>query len=1023
MNTPIMQHQSQTNTELLLLGAGRPAAGNKHSALRSASENIRVLDWLLQATGRHVSKVNFVGGYQAEDIAAIYPEFQYFKNTRWTETGPAFSLLSADLVAGSRYLVSYSDILYRELISANLLKNEADIVVAIDSHWKHRYLGRTDSDIEQCEKVCTAINWLTSLGPDIPQWMANGEFVGLVLFSEKVVQYIIDQRSVLRVKHSNSLLSHLIEHLRVLGFSVAYVDVEGDWAELNDQNDVAHFVMGTKAQTLSRLQSIVTQSRIEDQVAFTVGEWLTKPDQIMSAIRADIAGENVVVRSSALSEDGFSDSMAGAYTSLLNISCETEQLSSAINSVIQSYPDENPHNQVLVQPMLVDVVASGVVFTRSLSTGAPYYVVNYDDLTGSTESITSGSSREDKTLIIRRDTNSDCTKIPENLTGLLPSVREIEKVLSYDSLDIEFAITHHGIHILQVRPIAVDHSTIESADISIIDSVKSAENLFESLQTPTPFICGEFSIFGIMPDWNPAEIIGTTPSLLASTLYSYLIMDETWATQRAEYGYRNVTPSRLLITFAGHPYVDIRASFNSFIPAAIDDELTGKLVSFYMSWLKKNPHLHDKVEFDVVPTCFGLDFDDWQKHLCKNGGFSREEVDRLGLALLDITKNAMLRVHNDLQMVEIAKKRYRKISEMSISQLHKAHLLLEDCRNYGTLPFAHLARGAFVAMTLLKSGVKSEVLSEEAMNDFLSTIETVSHSFTRDSYKTATGAMGWDEFVDTYGHLRPGTYDITSRSYRADAETYLRPLLKRAVAPADSRAGTIWESERDNFIAALNVSGIPGSTEEFESFFRLAIEGREYSKFVFTKSLSSALDAFVEYGEELGLSEDQLAQLDIQDLLDLRICSEVTMFRKQRLEVKSELARAQQSLAKSIELPPLLTGVEDFSVFMYPGSQPNYIGSKAIVADCIDLTEITNTASIDGKIVMIPQADPGYDWLFGRNISGLITKHGGANSHMAIRSAEFGLPAAIGVGESLFNKIRVALRLELDAGNRTIRII
>ena len=31
-----------------------------------------------------------------------------------------------------------------------------------------------------------------------------------------------------------------------------------------------------------------------------------------------------------------------------------------------------------------------------------------------------------------------------------------------------------------------------------------------------------------------------------------------------------------------------------------------------------------------------------------------------------------------------------------------------------------------------------------------------------------------------------------------------------------------------------------------------------------------------------------------------------------------------------------------------------------------------------GKIVLIPQADPGYDWLFGHKIAGLITKYGAA---------------------------------------------
>lgn len=72
---------------------------------------------------------------------------------------------------------------------------------------------------------------------------------------------------------------------------------------------------------------------------------------------------------------------------------------------------------------------------------------------------------------------------------------------------------------------------------------------------------------------------------------------------------------------------------------------------------------------------------------------------------------------------------------------------------------------------------------------------------------------------------------------------------------------------------------------------------------------------------------------------------------------------------------------------------------------------------------MIPQADPGYDWLFGQNIAGLITMYGGANSHMAIRSAEFSLPAAIGVGEQLYKSYNRASTIELDPAGETIRVI
>ena len=40
---------------------------------------------------------------------------------------------------------------------------------------------------------------------------------------------------------------------------------------------------------------------------------------------------------------------------------------------------------------------------------------------------------------------------------------------------------------------------------------------------------------------------------------------------------------------------------------------------------------------------------------------------------------------------------------------------------------------------------------------------------------------------------------------------------------------------------------------------------------------------------------------------------------------------------------------------------------------------------------------------------------------MAIRSAEIGIPAAIGVGEALFEKLKLFPRIELDCQNNIIR--
>ena len=74
-------------------------------------------------------------------------------------------------------------------------------------------------------------------------------------------------------------------------------------------------------------------------------------------------------------------------------------------------------------------------------------------------------------------------------------------------------------------------------------------------------------------------------------------------------------------------------------------------------------------------------------------------------------------------------------------------------------------------------------------------------------------------------------------------------------------------------------------------------------------------------------------------------------------------------------------------------------------------------------VILLEHADPGFDWIFTHNPTGLITKYGGVASHMSIRCSELGLPAAIGCGEVLYNNISNASKILLDCKNEQIIIL
>ncbi len=1016
---------------LIILGAGRPFSGGQHTSLQNISSESRVLDWVLQAVKFLHPKIHFIIGYQIDEIVSRYPNLHYTINPKWKSTGSAMSLLEAPLTENTQYIITYADILFREATVKELVELDADIAIAVDSKWKERYSSRTLTDIDRCEKVSFSDKQVTHLGSDISSEIADAEFIGLVSLRPSVIRFLKDKSKLLLKDMHKANLSQLLELLRKHGFSIKALDVAGGWAELNKPHDLANFILGTKAQTLHRLKEVLTLSQIEPQISFTVAEWGDCSGQIISHIQDTFKSTRLVVRSSAISEDCFDNSNAGAYTSILNVDTVSKNsIENAVVQVIASYLDNNPANQVLLQPMIKNVRISGVVFTRTLSHGAPYYVINFDDSTQSTESITSGTSRDHKTLIICRDNKVKLDEnIPMALRSLLPALQEIERLLNYTSLDFEFAIGSDGtVHILQVRPLAF--SRYENGDDdAIFHSLECAVSKFRNLQQPSAFVVGESAIFGIMPDWNPAEIIGTKPSRLSVDLYRYLIMDEVWATQRAEYGYRDVRPQPLLVSFSGHPYVDIRSSFNSFVPATLNDELAGRLVNFYLSRLCENPHLHDKVEFEIVPTCYAFDFQDWSECLVSKGGFLKSEIEELHNGLRNITLGAIVRIQDDLKTVDIAEKRFESIKSSKMSSLEKALALLEDCRLHGTLVFAHLARSAFVAIALLKSAVHKKVISQDAMNSFLNSIKTVAHEFTDDATGVAQQKITWDEFVDRYGHLRPGTYDITSESYGNNIEKFLKPAVEQAKnnnKHEPMKNNDAWLNEKQNFSDALSRIGILEDIDTVEEFLRSAIEGREYAKFTFTRNLSSALDCIVDYGKEFGLEREQLAHLSLGSLFDLRsgniVADDITTWLRSEIDISKKFHKK----TSKIELPPLITSESDFYAFLYPNSQPNYVGSGRVVAECTEICVADSDQDqsfLVGKILLIPQADPGFDWIFSYNVAGLITMYGGGNSHMAIRASEFGLPAAIGVGENKYSILAQSSIIELDANNRRIQVL
>jgi choline kinase len=1023
---------SSSQARLIILNAGLPhnqkPGVSEASQLMASKLGRDSLDWVMMATGFSSRDITIVSGYQAKETRYQFQGVRLVENKNWQTTGSAGSLLCNDLRGLSDLLVCYGDILFHEGIVNQLRQSQNEITVAWDSRFRTRFADRPVSDLERCEKVIERDGMLQRAGNNLPVDWASGEFIGLVRFSGVALSILANLATAQKEILAQLSLADLVEWLRNQGHSVRGCDILGDWAELNEPHDIARFVLGTKAESLARLRKVVQKSLIQPQVAFSVLDWSQNPANIKLRIRKEFKGSSIIVRSSAMSEDSFLYSNAGAYTSILNIDPASD-LDDVINKVINSYENKQPKDQVLAQPMVPNVVMSGVMFTRTLDFGAPYYVINYAE-NSETDAITGGKDTDSVTYVIRRNISMANVAQP-HLRALLEAVNEIEALLSYDALDIEFAVdTAMNIYILQVRPITVAKSIpdLSQTCLAMIDDAKAK---WMRCFPPRPQLKGAFPIYGVMPDWNPAEIIGTNAGRLAVSLYRYLITDDIWAQQRFEYGYKDVRPQPLLINFCGKNYVDVRASFNSFVPETVSTDLQERLVNFYLKRLKENPQFHDKVEFKILPTCLSFNTSVWYDRLMTTGNFDDADITELEEGLKQISQNAIARTQSDIETAEALALEFETVfASTRYAGIERARYLLELCRLKGTLPFAHLARSGFVAITLLRDAVERGQLSQAAQDAFLASIRTVSHEIMIDAAQVSQGDMAWEDLVSIYGHLRPGTYDIQSPAYFEDPEHYLRPIVTRFAPGAHKNEDiSAWDTEKAGFIEAVAALGIDVPTLQIETFLRQAIEGREKSKFIFTRLLSAALNDILVWGEARNLSREDLAELTIEELID--VCDSVVPIAEQVRTLKkiAERARDISQVSAACQLPELIFEQQDFDLFRLREGQPNFIGTTSVQARCVVLKSGTQTSGdgtdckLEGCVVMIPQADPGYDWLFGQNIGGFITMYGGTNSHMAIRAAEFELPAAIGVGEKIYNTLSAAQVIELNPLNKIIRSI
>jgi hypothetical protein len=487
-----------------------------------------------------------------------------------------------------------------------------------------------------------------------------------------------------------------------------------------------------------------------------------------------------------------------------------------------------------------------------------------------------------------------------------------------------------------------------------------------------------------MAFWNPAEIVGVNPHPLDYSLYRAAVTRSAWNEGLVPLGYRRV-PEELMCRVGNKPYVRLRPAFRSLIPAALDDGLARRLEDLYMRALASDWTAHDKIEFEVACSCWDLSagrrVDGWVSE-----GLTVADARAVGEALRALTAGAVRgfpgwAARDGADSARLGRAVGEAAREMGSGSLGAEGLLavadrlLGACCSLGTPQFARQARLAFVSRSICRSAVEEGVVGAAEMDAYLAGLSTVAGELGRDLAACAAGELPEGEFMRRYGHLRSGTYDITSPRYDAmPIEAVFGDAARRPPAgPAPGPGGGLGPGDLARVASGLGLDR-EGDAEALGRFLRGALESRERFKFEFTKALSLALEAVAAVGERVGLGRGDMAFLTVEDLRAAPCYP--GRERGAFLRDMSAQRRARFEEDSPLVLPDVLDGPGSLDVVEFASARPNFVTGGSIVAE--------------------------------------------AASHMAIRCAEFGLPAAIGCGRRIFSRLRGARAISIDCRGQRV---
>ncbi len=214
---------------------------------------------VLNACG--IKDIAVVRGYKKE--ALNVPNVRYYDNDLYASTNEVESLFAAKKELGGSFVFLYGDILFERSHLEKLLKSPADISVVVDRAWKDANSngqapadsGRGAPDLVKLDDPqesgyrfvgAEVPHKVAQIGRNLPLAEAQGEFIGMAMFTQKGARALTDVYGQLaeskgKVHEAASLkdasFTDLLQEVIHRGSEVQAIDVYKGWLEIDTFDD------------------------------------------------------------------------------------------------------------------------------------------------------------------------------------------------------------------------------------------------------------------------------------------------------------------------------------------------------------------------------------------------------------------------------------------------------------------------------------------------------------------------------------------------------------------------------------------------------------------------------------------------------------------------------------------------------------------------------------------------------------------------------------------------------------------